>query len=123
MKIEAGKYYRTRDGNKACVAGKNGFAKEHHDVYWLGSFEDDCSKSWCIGGSYVDHEESDDDLVAEWVEPKAVAKEIPSPHEWLYARTDKDGDAGSLYSKSELDRMPIEADVTWYKIPAYKVEK
>lgn len=72
LTLEAGKYYRTRDGKKAFVAGKNPF--EDLEYPFIGVLQSDASSSdsWAVDGRYIVGEKSNDDLVAEWVEPKRV---------------------------------------------------
>jgi hypothetical protein len=75
MKIEAGKYYKTRGGEKAFVAAvlKNPNGGSVPDQPIVGFIGDNESYStWSIGGGYYDddeYEEDEDDLVAEWREP------------------------------------------------------
>lgn len=69
MQIEAGKYYRTRDGRKA------GPAKLHSETYgfWdLGQEYEVCHEA---DGTYLDGGNNPSDLIAEWVEDGPVRTE------------------------------------------------
>ena len=74
MKIEAGKYYRMRDGNKAYVAGV--VKDEFNTKYPVSGYrhmkkEDEwISVGWKIDGNYFNDEPNDKDIIAEWDEPK-----------------------------------------------------
>jgi hypothetical protein len=74
MNIEAGKYYRTRDGKKAYVAARipdeitDG---EYLFIGWIRYAEDDWgSETWCDGGRYLcsGNGSSADDLCVEWTD-------------------------------------------------------
>jgi len=74
LKIEAGKYYRTRDGRKAridCiiepVMGKLKYPCVGELEGWLSK----TPPSWQLDGSF-DSVEREQDLVAEWKEPKRI---------------------------------------------------
>ena len=67
MKIEAGKFYKTRDGRKAriyCLDG--GSLPIHGGVLYENGF---CPCQWLEDGRF-DTYESRADLVSEWTEPK-----------------------------------------------------
>lgn len=119
MEIEAGKFYRCRDGSKAHVTGRKMFTDDPGE-YWMGDRENTGYKTWYKDGhySYEANEDSSHDLVAEWEEPKKEGE----PDQWFYANIDRNEIASSLYSESELNKAKDNND-TWYKIPAYKVEK
>jgi hypothetical protein len=70
--IEAGKYYRTRDGRKVGPIRID----EHDDQYPLGARceAEDCTLWYTAGGHYWTTElKSEHDLIAEWVHEPAVA--------------------------------------------------
>lgn len=71
MKLEAGKYYRTRDGRKAYVIGQNVF-ECNYGKWFAGYIDGDADPlDWSIDGCiFSDKSESHRDLVAEWVEKK-----------------------------------------------------
>lgn len=68
MQIEAGKYYRTRDGRKAFVAGiiPSG-ESEYPCVGWVEGETN--GESWKIDGCFFAGSDRDRDLVAEYREP------------------------------------------------------
>lgn len=69
LKLEAGKYYRTRDGRKV------GPMEFHSDVGLIEKLGD--GRIWSTNGEFVGSPERDVDLIAEWVdEPK---KGEPAP--------------------------------------------
>ena len=76
MQLQAGKYYKTRDGRKAYCIGEN-VVSEKPDR-WAVSIEGDEDFSladYYPGGSYLGEGESREDLVSEWVdspEPEKV---------------------------------------------------
>lgn len=67
MKLEAGKWYRTRDGRKAFVSFVHPHRKSHRNV---GFIENETVQSWSDYGEYTRQGSSSFDLVAEWTEPK-----------------------------------------------------
>lgn len=74
LTLEAGKYYRTRDGRKAFLAGRNPF-ESSIQLVWTGYVEGGIAiYGWLASGHfrYADGREDDCDLVAEWVEPKRI---------------------------------------------------
>jgi hypothetical protein len=76
LKLEAGKYYRTRDGRKAfvtAVAMENPFGAMNELYPVIGYVEGRyASASWTAEGFLLMECERGDDLVAEWVEPKRI---------------------------------------------------
>lgn len=101
MKIEAGKFYKTRSGHKAFVAGVSPFASTQ-PLYRMTGFVDggQSGTSWNIEGEFAaDGMRSPEDLVAEWIDP-------PTPLEALKAIvTHMDGwavrsDVGDLLVKA-----------------------
>lgn len=76
LTLEAGKYYRTRDGRKAYIVGQNPFDKDDADIgFPFGGFvrggNGDCLEWWRGDGRFEVREDAMD-LVAEWVEPKRI---------------------------------------------------
>lgn len=69
MKIDAGKYYKTRSGAKVYIGFKSRFFARNP---MMGEFEHDGADSWTEEGCYLDKEtESEYDLISEWTdEPK-----------------------------------------------------
>jgi len=74
MKIEAGKYYRTRDGRK--VGPMNMTASKPGTDRWRGKMGDGES-FWHDDGTHWSGRESKTDLIAEWTDEPAAPK--PSP--------------------------------------------
>ena len=68
MKLEAGKFYKTRGGHKAFVTAIIPDASDEGwpAVGWL--LGDHTPRSWTLTGRNSGH----DDLIAEWVEPKRI---------------------------------------------------
>ena len=74
MKIEVGKYYKTRSGHKAFVAFEynsvNGFT--HGGVVYGEQNAFDVGCSWYELGNHIKREMNNDfDLIEEWKEPKS----------------------------------------------------
>jgi hypothetical protein len=70
MKIEVGKFYKTRDGRKARIYAVDGrdYTKIHGAVFEDGGW---ASLTWFENGIfYIDGKEYVLDLVSEWEEPK-----------------------------------------------------
>lgn len=70
MKIEAGKFYRTRDGRKArvyAVDGTLGTSSEIHGAVFHGGAWG--ARQWSKSGSYNNTIERELDIVSEWAEP------------------------------------------------------
>lgn len=68
MKLEAGRWYRTRDGRKAFVGFNHSVRKSSQ---WVGYIDGQESLySWSYSGLYCSDIGSDFDLVAEWAKPK-----------------------------------------------------
>ena len=94
LKIEAGKYYRTRFGEKAFVALRNP-AKGKGQEVWLGfTFGKDGgaeSRRWSTEeGQYFDDRTCGFDLIAEWVEPVFVYVNLYPRYigSWVYMSRD-----------------------------------
>jgi hypothetical protein len=77
LTLEAGKYYRTRDGKKVFIVGQNPFDTPDHDVEFpFGGFvqrgEGDRLEWFRGDGVHGVRAGGNLDLVAEWVEPKRI---------------------------------------------------
>jgi hypothetical protein len=71
--LEAGKYYKTRDGRKAFVAGINPFGDRYDDDKAVGFINGNGTCSWSTNGTWMERADEDDfDLVAEWQEPMVL---------------------------------------------------
>lgn len=87
LKIEAGKFYRTRDGHKAFVAAVMlpcPFAERVHTQYPVRGFVDgsDAAQCWRADGAWHGSDkEYKYDLVAEWRKPLSI-------EEWQAVRRD-----------------------------------
>ena len=69
MQIEAGRYYRARDGRKAFVAAKSHFEKAKQTHKFVGFLNCGLSGAWAPDGRTFHCAEVDSDLVSEWREP------------------------------------------------------
>jgi len=68
MKIEAGKYYRTRDGQKVGPMQVPPGSMWSDTVESSTRTDDGRNRGWLKGGRYFSEEESDLDLIAEWTD-------------------------------------------------------
>ena len=71
LKIEAGKYYRTRGGDKAwmgCDIRTGGYGGIYPFIGVVGGYR----QSWASDGSSIYGEQSPFDIIAEWKEPKRI---------------------------------------------------
>ena len=70
MIIEVGKFYRTRNGKKACVYNNDGTDRWPFDFIVIGS----SSTLSCRASGHVDRDgtETPEDLVADWSEPNVA---------------------------------------------------
>lgn len=89
MKLEPGRYYRTRDGRKAFVCA------EMNNPFVMGSMKSSRPYRGYIDGRHNVHcwyangrldlgNESDGDLISEWKEPETVVR-------WVNLYRDRDG--------------------------------
>lgn len=97
LKIEAGKFYKTRDGQKACVAFIGnpldarcvdqafGFASRAYGVI-----------SWSLDGKSLVQGTQEWDLVEEWVEPAKGAL-------WLHLVRRECGKVGTYWDRERRD--------------------
>lgn len=72
IKLEAGKFYRTRDGRKAFVVFVQPPEGMGHRYPVLG-YHGEYSGNWTSDGKWNDGGESQNDLVAEWLEPRRIS--------------------------------------------------
>jgi len=106
LKIEAGKFYKTRDGQKVGPLVRNG----HGDTFWKATdlTLDGYGSFWCENGRFYSYREFRHDLIAEWVDEPAVA-----------AGNDNRADAGGGFKvgdrlrliASPLPNMPLGTEV------------
>lgn len=74
LTLEPGKYYRTRDGRKAYVAGISPFESTASDYRLCGYVEDGVScEGWTVDGCITEGLEFGEDPISEWREPVKVA--------------------------------------------------
>lgn len=68
MKLEAGKWYRARDGRKAFVGFRNPCTADCYN--WCGYIDGEIStRLWSEDGSWLDGRPNNFDLISEWTEP------------------------------------------------------
>lgn len=73
LKLEAGKYYRKRDGQKVYVAAVGCPFAEAELTQALGWCEDGSDLGWAIDGRfYPDGQATKYDIIAEWRDPVKV---------------------------------------------------
>lgn len=99
MKLEAGKFYKMRNGNKAFVVG---LSEQAHSFKFIGtSVRGDFTDvhAWKEDGGFGNGEKDDRDLIAEWVEPKRIKGWVN-----IYNTPGGNYECGSYFSdKSEAD--------------------
>jgi hypothetical protein len=112
MKIEAGKYYKTRDGKKAFVEHvfqKSPFSGSSPSGYTSFGFIEGNGQVdwWTADGFYVTCGQGCNDLVAEWREPRVVVREV------LLVET-RSGDFGCVFDQWQSlgDRVLARKKVT-----------
>lgn len=71
--IEAGKFYKTRDGHKVTIY-KTGAKGSHYPIHGCISHENvESCRSWKADGTfYTNRIESMNDIVSEWIEPEVL---------------------------------------------------
>jgi len=76
MKIEVGKFYKTRDNDKARIYCIN--AGGAHDIHGAILSPEDgwVNKSWVLNGSYFVDRENSLDIVSEWSEPSELEPQL-----------------------------------------------
>ncbi|ACI54429.1 hypothetical protein Rleg2_1135 [Rhizobium leguminosarum bv. trifolii WSM2304] len=75
LTLEAGKYYRTREGEKVFVAGIGifGLTNRHRVAVLTDQNGEDCLRWYAEDGKFnIYNDEEPADIVAEWVEPKRI---------------------------------------------------
>lgn len=77
LQLEAGKYYRTRDGDKVFVAALNLFddASDHPVAVIIGNNDDEDDLQWYSPEGRLNaysFSPKGSDIVSEWVEPKRI---------------------------------------------------
>lgn len=103
MKIEAGAFYRTRDGRKAFVAARN--PMPHKDRLWIGSIANYGAVSWCENGQWIAGVEGINDLIAPWTEPRKWTVWVYADSHDGYARgygVEQTGASSTLVAKVEV---------------------
>lgn len=79
FKIEAGKYYRMRNGVRVCVAATN--KPGSHNV--LGWSDDGHIGAWLPSGKFSADTNTGSDIISEWVEPERIPWEhLPKWCRW-----------------------------------------
>ena len=82
MKLEAGKYYRTRDGQKAFIGATDPFGNAETHYKAVG-FTDGGYCHWAIDGRFWSSKEDGLDIVSEWKEPREFRVDLiegPAEH-------------------------------------------
>jgi hypothetical protein len=100
MQLEAGKYYRTRDGRKAYVVGSDPFnpSEPFPFVGWIAG----CGlRTWTASGAWANFQ-SDCDLVAPWKEPETETMVLA-----LYRAMNGHNICSSFYGGPEAARRVI----------------
>jgi hypothetical protein len=78
LTIEAGKFYKTRDGRKVGPVRRDGEFREGH-WYWSAPYVDGIhTANWCQSGSFYERGEYSLDLIAEWVDDPANDNAAPA---------------------------------------------
>jgi hypothetical protein len=87
LKLEAGKYYRTRDKRRAYVAAVGcPFGGAQECEQGIGWIEGSGEHSWTTSGRFFgDKEEANADLVAEWREPREWTVYVYDHHDGCFA--------------------------------------
>lgn len=70
LKIEVGKFYKTRDGSKVRIYATDGSSR--HPIHGAIQYEDGWhQRGWSLSGKFLNFPgENQEDLIAEWSEPK-----------------------------------------------------
>jgi hypothetical protein len=89
MKIEKGKFYKSRDGRKWEVLTTE---RNSGDYPIVAISEDGDIESFSINGHIIiDNDDDEDDLIAEWTEPVEIPwRDYPTWCKWV--AMDKDGE-------------------------------
>lgn len=102
LKIEAGKYYRMRNGECAYVAAANkpGF---HSAVGWSN---DGLVRVWLPSGKFFADTNTGGDIISEWVEPERIPWEhLPKWCRWWA----KNGDG----QEWGIEKLPLHDGYSW----------
>jgi hypothetical protein len=67
LTIEAGKFYKTRDGRKVGPISRDSQGRRGH-WYWQAPYLEGYSANWCENGSFYKSDENRNDLIAEWID-------------------------------------------------------
>ncbi|MET4294738.1 hypothetical protein ABIB06_006571 [Bradyrhizobium sp. LB8.2] len=121
LKLEAGKYYRTRDGRKAFV-GCVGNPFQQNQCEWDGAIgwvetNGGCQyrESWREDGRAAAATNHDLDLVAEWKEPKRIKGWVN-----VFLLTDKYGpNLGESITRPYATREEADKDVDRWETPRF----
>ena len=101
MKLEVGKYYRTRGGDKVQIIAHDP-AKEYP---WLGTYISNNpiweSYSYNSNGFWKDNCCYERDLIAEWSDPVELSEPLPT---WNWLAMDENGAWYMFVEKPKLDR-------------------
>ena len=102
MKIEVGKFYRTRDGRKARIYALDGTDEYpiHGAILYLNG--EWGSYVWNNAGCYLPTQPHPSDLVSEWIDkPEVDWSAMPRWAEWV--AMDKDGEWTFFSAKPSMD--------------------
>lgn len=102
MKIEAGKYYKTRDGRK--VGPMRELDRETTDWPWTDKLEDMPEQRYTDDGKEIGTG-SDCDLVSEWLPWETI--DYKSPIRTVTRREIVPGTYGNVYVKGEISGHPL----------------
>jgi hypothetical protein len=109
--IEAGKYYRTRGGTKAYVAGKSPFPKTPETNMFLGweetQYDTVIVNSWTPNGRISNILAHRFDLISEWRDPISLER---------WANVYSDGVIYCYPSKEQADKCAAENRIACIKL-------
>lgn len=103
MKIEVGKFYKTRDGRKARIyAVDGGDGEVIHGALHFGDAYGWSITTWHSGGVYTEGSHHGRDLISEWIDkPEVDWSAMPAWAEWV--AMDKDGEWTLFSAKPSMD--------------------
>ena len=108
LTLEAGKFYRTRNGRKAFVGCENPFA-DGSTLRVFGYIEGAGIAIWRTDGCYFsDGAAASSDLVAEWVEPKRIKGWVNIDEDYCAYRYDTRKQADAKASKDRIACIEID---------------
>ena len=118
MKIEKGKFYKSRNGQKWEVLTTN---RNSEDYPIVAISEDGEIESFSINGHIIiDNDDDDFDLIAEWTEPVEIPwSDYPTWCNWV--AMDKDGRWWGYIKKTKIDNM--ESDCWMGNSEAFSIPK